>query len=159
ACCMVAITVNVLYTSWRKRGTTRQLATVIICCVAAALLLLPAILWFNVRFGALQAGTSSLEIVLMLFYVSLWGCVVPFSTTATYCLFTQPRDSNTSFRIPRHRSKRTTVGDAASIAATPFASSLKLPTRQPGQVAPFVYGVDTPWGWLVHRNGRFQGQR
>lgn len=155
---MVAITVNVLYTSWRKRGTTRQLATAIICCVAAALLLLPAIFWLNVRFGALQAGTSSLEITLMLLYVSLWGCVVPFSTTATYCLFTQPRDSNTSFRIPRHRSKRTTVGNAASVAA-PFASSLKLPTRQPGQVAPFVYGVDTPWGWLVHRNGRFQGQR
>ena len=69
---MVAITVNVLYTSWRKRGTTRQLATAIICCVAAALLLLPAIFWLNVRFGALQAGISSLEIMLMLFYVSLW---------------------------------------------------------------------------------------
>ena len=159
ACCMVAITVNVLYTSWRKRGTTRQLATVIISCVACALLLMPAILWLNVRFGALQAGISSLEAALMLVYVSLWGCIVPFSTTAAYCLFTLPRDSNTSFRIPRHRSKRTTVGNAASMPSFPSATSLGLPTRQPGQPAAFVYGEDTPWGWLVHRNGRFQGLR
>jgi pSer/pThr/pTyr-binding forkhead associated (FHA) protein len=155
---MVAITVNALYTSWRKRGTTRQLATAIICCVASALLLLPALLWLNLRFSALQASVSALEIALMLVYVSLWGCVVPFSTTAAYCLFTRPRDSNTAFRVPRPRSKRTTVGNAVSIVPSASAPA-GLPTRQPGQPAPFVYAEDTPWGWLVHRNGRFQGLR
>ncbi len=157
---MVAIMVNALYTAWRKRGTTRQLATSLVCCVASALLLLPAILWFNVRFSALQAAASTLEIALMLVYVSLWGLVAPFSATACFCLFTQPRDSNTSFRIPRSRSKRTTVGNAASIPAASGAGVLiNLPHRLPGQPAPFVYGEDQPWGWIIHRNGRFQGQR
>lgn len=155
---MIAITVNALYTAWRKRGTTRQLAMTIVACVASALLLLLALLWFNLRFSALQAGTSILEVALMLAYVSLWGCVVPFSATATYCLFTQPRDSNTAFRIPRPRSKRTTVGNAAS-AGSAGSISANLPRRLPGQPAPFVYSGEQPWGWLIHRNGRFQGLR
>ncbi|HEV2583256.1 MAG TPA: FHA domain-containing protein, partial [Ktedonobacteraceae bacterium] len=159
-CCMVAIMVNALHTAWRKRGTTRQLATSLVCCVTSALLLLPAILWFNVRFSSLQASASALEIALMLVYVSLWGLVVPFSSTAVFCLYTQPRDSNTSFRIPRPRSKRTTVGNAASIPAASAAGvPANLPHRLPDRPAPFVYSEDQPWGWLTHRNGRFQGQR
>ncbi|TMC18236.1 MAG: FHA domain-containing protein, partial [Chloroflexi bacterium] len=38
-------------------------------------------------------------------------------------------------------------------------TALNLPRHQPGVVAPFVFGEDIPWGWLVYRGGRFQGQR
>ncbi|HLL80939.1 MAG TPA: hypothetical protein VKT25_15625, partial [Ktedonobacteraceae bacterium] len=100
---MVAITVNALYTAWGKRGTTRQLALAIVCSVGSALLLLPALFWFNMRFSSMQAATSRLEVALMLIYVAIFGCVVPCISTIVYCLFTLPRDSNTSVRIPRPR--------------------------------------------------------
>lgn len=151
---MVAITINALYTAWGKRGTTRQLALAIVCSVGSALLLLPALFWFNVRFASMQAATSRLEVTLMLTYVAIFGCVVPCISTIVYCLFTLPRDSNTSVRIPRPRSKRTTQGNAAALGQT-----YTPPPRQPGVPAPFVYSDDTPWGWLEYRSGRFQGQK
>ena len=150
---MCAIAANALYTTWRKRGTTRQLAFVIVSCVLSALLLLPAIIWYNARLSASPALISLIEAAIALIYVALWGCIVPVGATASYCLYAQPRESHTSARMPRHRSKRTTKGNAAAIAtATP-------PRRQPGMPAPFVYSDDIPWGWLEHRAGRFQGQR
>jgi pSer/pThr/pTyr-binding forkhead associated (FHA) protein len=93
------------------------------------------------------------EAAFALVYVALWGCVVPLGATADYCLFTRPRESHTSARIPRPRAKRTTKGDAAAVA------TVRPPRRQPGVPAPFVYGDDIPWGWLEHRAGRFQGLR
>lgn len=150
---MCAIAVNALYTTWRKRGTTRQLAFVIVSCVFSALLLLPAIIWYNARLSASPASISLIEAAIALIYVALWGCMVPVGTTASYCLYTQPRDSHTAARMPRHRSKRTTKGNAAAIATA------RPPRRQPGVPAPFVYSDDIPWGWLEHRSGRFQGQR
>jgi pSer/pThr/pTyr-binding forkhead associated (FHA) protein len=151
---MLAIAVNALYTTLRKRGTTRQLAGAIVACVISALLLLPAIIWYNVRFSSVQAAISLVEVTLALAYVALLGWVLPLSVTISYCLFTRPRDSYTSVRIPRHRSlrKRTTRGNAV-------AGAVSLPRRQPGVPAPFVFGEDIPWGWLVHRSGRFQGQK
>src|SRR5438067_12890573 len=62
ASCMLAIAVNALYTTFRKRGTTRQLASVIVACVLSALLLLPAILWYNTRFSSVQAAISLIEL-------------------------------------------------------------------------------------------------
>ena len=152
---MLAIALNALYTTWRKRGTTRQLAVAIVSCVFSALLLLPAIIWYNVRFTSAQAAISSAEITFALVYVALCGLFLPLSTTIVYCLFTQPRDSNTAFRIPRPRTKRTTRGNALAINS----SIPRTPGRQPGIPAPFVFGDETPWGWLIHRGGRFQGQR
>jgi pSer/pThr/pTyr-binding forkhead associated (FHA) protein len=151
---MLAITVNALYTTLRKRGTTRQLAGAIISCVISALLLLPAIIWFNIRFSSVQAAISIVEVTLALVFVALCGWVIPLSVTTFYCLFTQLRDSNTSVHIPRQLShrKRTTRGNA-------IAGAAPLPKRQPGVSAPFVFGEDIPWGWLVHRSGRFQGQK
>lgn len=151
---MLAITVNALYTTLRKRGTTRQLAGAIISCVISALLLLPTIFWFNTRFNSVQAAISVAEVTLALVFVALCGWVLPFSVTTFYCLFAQPRDSNTSVRIPRQRNhrKRTTRGNA-------IAGPVPLPKRQPGVPAPFVFGEDIPWGWLEHRSGRFQGQK
>ena len=150
---MLAITVNVLFTAWRKRGTTRQLALAIVSCVCSALLLLPALLWYNLRLSQALIPLSVLEVAGALVYVALWGCLVPLTVTSAYCLFTKPRDSNTSARIPRHRTKRTTKGNAA------VGSAVRLPHRQPGVPAPFVYSEDTPWGWLEYRAGRFQGQK
>lgn len=152
---MLAIVMNALYTTSRKRGTTRQLARAIVACVFSALLLLPALAWYNVRFSAAQAAISVAEVMLALVYVALWGWLVPWSVTTSYCLFTQPRDSNTSARLARHRNKRTTRGNAA----LGDAARRKLPRRQAGMTAPFVFGEDTAWGWLEHRGGRFQGQK
>jgi len=151
---MLAIAVNALYTTLRKRGTTRQLAGAIVACVISALLLLPAIIWYGLRFSSTQVTISAVEITLALAFVALCGWVLPLSVTTVYCLFTQPRDSNTSVRIVRqlnHR-KRTTRGNAVR-------GAVSLPKRQPGVLAPFVFGEDIPWGWLEHRSGRFQGQK
>jgi len=150
---MCAIAVNALYTTWRKRGTTRQLAFVIVSCVFSALLLLPAIIWYNARLSASPSSIGVIEAAIALIYVALWGCIVPVGATASYCLYTRPRESHTSARMPRHRSKRTTKGNASAIA------SARPPRRQPGMPAPFVYSDDVPWGWLEHRAGRFQGLR
>jgi pSer/pThr/pTyr-binding forkhead associated (FHA) protein len=154
AICMLAIAVNTLYTTLRKRGTTRQLAGAIVACVISALLLLPAIIWYETRFSSLQVTVSVVEVTLALAFVALCGWVLPLSVTTVYCLFTQLRDSNTSGRIPRqlnHR-KRTTRGNA-------IGGEVSLPKRQPGVLAPFVFGEYIPWGWLEHRSGRFQGQK
>ncbi len=151
---MLAIAVNALYTTLRKRGTTRQLASAIVACVISALLLLPAIIWYETRFSSIQAAITVVEVTFALAFVALCGWVLPLSITTVYCLFTQPRDSNTSVRLPRqlnHR-KRTTRGNAVG-------RSVSLPKRQPGVLAPFVFGEDVPWGWLEHRSGRFQGQK
>jgi pSer/pThr/pTyr-binding forkhead associated (FHA) protein len=151
---MLAIAVNALYTTLRKRGTTRQLAGAIVACVISALLLLPAIIWYETRFSSSQVAISVVEITLALTFVALCGWVLPLSVTTVYCLFTQPRDSSTSVRIPRqlNQRKRTTRGNIVG-------RGVSLPKRQPGVLAPFVFGEHIPWGWLEHRSGRFQGQK
>lgn len=150
---MLAIAANALYTSLRRRGTTRQLAGAILTCVISALLLLPAIIWYNLRFEPEQGTLSMAEVEVGLVYVALWGWLLPLSVTTSYCLFTLPRTSTSSalIEVPS-QGKRTTRGNARS-------AGIVLPNRQPGMPAPFVYAEDIPWGWLEHRAGRFQGQR
>ncbi|MBA2284801.1 MAG: FHA domain-containing protein [Ktedonobacteraceae bacterium] len=147
---MLAIAIDALYTTFRRRGTTRQLAGAIVLCVISALLLLPAIVWYNVRFAGGQTNINVVEVEVVLVYVALWGWVLPFGITVAYCLFTPPRTSTASTYLPRQ--KRTTKAD-------PVVASFAPSRRQPGVPAPFVFNDDTPWGWLEHRNGRFQGQR
>src|SRR2546425_8390951 len=77
ACCMFAIAVNALYTSLRKRGTTRQLAGAIVTCVISALLLLPVLIWFNIRFNVVQAAIPVAEVEVALIYVALCGWLLP----------------------------------------------------------------------------------
>src|SRR6266480_6283868 len=77
ACCMFAIAVNALYTTLRKRGTTRQLAGAIVTCVISALLLLPAIIWYETRFSSTQVTISVVEVTLALAFVALCGWVLP----------------------------------------------------------------------------------
>jgi len=146
---MLTIAIDALYTTLRKRGTTRQLAGAIISSALAALLLLPALFWY-MRFRVAQSSPSSLEIGLLLAYVALCGWVVPFSATTVYCLFARPRDSATAGRLPGQR-KRTTKVRAEAINPAP-------PRRQPGVIAPYVYSADAPWGMLEYRNGKFLGQ-
>jgi pSer/pThr/pTyr-binding forkhead associated (FHA) protein len=146
---MLAIAINALYTSLRRRGTTRQLAGAIVTCVVSALLLLPAIVWYNLRFSVESVNLSPAEVEVALVYVALWGWLLPLGVTTAYCLFTLPRTSTTSVHIPQP--KRTTRINTAT--------ALNPPRHQPGFLAPYVYSENTPWAWLEYRNGNFQGQR
>lgn len=144
---MFAVATNALYTTIRRRGTTRQLAGVIVVCVISALLLLPAIVWLNVRFALLQAELSFVEVEIVLAYIAFCGWLLPLGATSAYCLFTSPRNSLTGVRIPSPLSLGHTEKPGHAVA------------QQPGTPAPYVYGDDTPWGWLEYRSGNFQGQR
>lgn len=144
-CCMLAMAANALYTSLRKRGTTRQLAGAISTCAISALLLLPALAWYNLRFGNQQATASQIEVVMALAYVALCAWLLPLGTTAAFCLYARPRLSTTALRIP-----------------TPLENMpvrLQPPRAQTGVVPPFVFRADIPWGWLEYRSGNFMGQR
>lgn len=146
---MLAITVSTLYTSLRKRGTTRQLTWAIVLCVLSVLLLLLAFIWYNLRFTVKQAGLSTLEVEAALAYVALAGWIFPLSISTAYCLYTRPQLSSASTRIAR-------LKWSASLSKT---AALQLPRYQPGVLPPFVYSEDTPWGWLEYGSGNFQGQR
>ena len=136
---MLAIAANALYTTLRKRGTTQQLASAIVACVLSALLLLPAIIWYETRFSSSQVTISIAEVTLALAFVALCGWVLPLSVTTVYCLFTRLRISNTSVRLPRqlNQRKRTTWGNIVG-------RGVSLPKRQPGVLAPFVFGEYIP---------------
>lgn len=146
---MLAIAINVLYTTLRRCGTTRQLAGAIVTCVIAALLLLPALVWYNLRFTVEQGSLPLPEVEVALVYVVLFGWVLPLGVTTAYCLFTLPRTSTTSVHIPRP--KRTTRINANTV--------LNPPRHESGFLAPYIYREDKPWGWLEYRNGNFHGQR
>jgi pSer/pThr/pTyr-binding forkhead associated (FHA) protein len=145
---MLAVAVNALFTSLRRRGTTRQLAGAIVICMIAALLLLLALVWYNLRFSTTQAQIAPAEVELALVYVALWGWILPLGVTITFCFFTLPRNTMTAVHIPRQQKS------AAGAAAVP-----RLPRYQPGVVAPTVFDEETPWGWLQYSSGSFQGQR
>jgi pSer/pThr/pTyr-binding forkhead associated (FHA) protein len=151
---MFAIAVDALYTSLYRRGTTRQLAGVIVVCVISALLLLPAFVWYNVRFSAEQAALTAAEVEVVLAYVALWGWLLPLSVTTAYTLFTLPRTSTDSANMPSQYKPITQDNFTTSSVMTPDRQPDK-----PATPASFVFGQDTPWGWLEHRAGRFQGQR
>jgi pSer/pThr/pTyr-binding forkhead associated (FHA) protein len=149
ACCMFAIAANALYTTLRQRGTTRQLAGAIVICVISALLLLPALVWYDMRFSTLQATLSFAEIEVALGYVALCGWILPLGVTSTYCLFTAPRSTTTSFHIPRLPLR----------VPTDATGAIHPPRHQPGTLEPFVFDEDTPWAWLEYSGGNFHGQR
>ncbi|GAC1390340.1 MAG: hypothetical protein NVS4B11_04920 [Ktedonobacteraceae bacterium] len=146
---MLAIATNALYTTVRRRGTTRQLASVIVVCVICALLLLPAVVWYTIRFNTEQSALSLAEVQVVLAYVVLCGWFLPLSVTTSYCLFTPSRLFTTSVEIPRQK-RRTRLNPT---------TALHPPRHQPGVPAPFVFNEETPWGWLEYRSGSFQGQR
>jgi pSer/pThr/pTyr-binding forkhead associated (FHA) protein len=142
---MFAIAANSLFTSVRRRGTTRQLSGAIMICVIAALLLLLALVWYNLRFSPQQGQIPVAEVELALVYVALWGWGLPLGVTATYCLFTLPRDTTTALHIPRQKLDAT--------------RRLELPRFQQGVISPYIFDEETPWGWLQYHRGNFQGQR
>ncbi|MBV9712677.1 MAG: FHA domain-containing protein [Ktedonobacteraceae bacterium] len=147
ACCMFAIAVNALFTNLRQRGTTRQLAGAIVVCVIAALLLLLALVWYNLRFSVGQGKVATAEVELALVYVALWGWGLPLGVTATYCLFTSPRNTTTAMHIALQM-------PGATVAAVPTP-----PRYRQGVASPYVFDEETPWGWLQYRTGSFQGQQ
>src|SRR5437667_6364916 len=140
ACCMFAIAINALYTSLRRRGTTRQLAGAIVTCVISALLLLPAIIWYNMRFAVEQAAISVAEVEVALVYVALFGWFLPLSVTVTYCLFSLPRVSTTSIQVQVPHQRRTSTGTLSGGLADQPGGLVMIhhaPTRQPGEDAPY----------------------
>ena len=146
---MLAIAINALYTTLRRRGTTQPIAGAIVTCVISALLLLPAIVWYNLRFSVEQANLPVAEVEVALVYVAAlrlvfavghYHSLLPFYIATALHFFVQ---------IPHP--KRTTRVNAAA--------ALHPPRHQPGFTAPYVYREDTPWGWLEYRNGNFQGQQ
>ena len=168
ACCMFAIAINALYTTLRRRGTTRQLAGAVVTCVISALLLLPAFVWYDQRVGtgftASEGATLSFaEVGVVFVYVALWGWLLPLSATITYCLFALPRSHDESgsysdsMRLPGFRAYLSPRQDAAGVAGT---------SNAPNTPVPFVFGEGggklttlQVWGWLEYSNGRLQGQR
>jgi len=146
---MLAIAANALYTTLQRRGTTRQLTSVIVVCVICALLLLPAVVWYTVRFNTEQSALPIAEVQVALAYVALCGWFLPLSVTTSYCLFTSSRLLTTSAEIPLQK-RRTRLNPT---------TALHPPRHQPGVPASFVFNGETPWGWLEYRGGRFQGQR
>jgi hypothetical protein len=142
ACCMLAITMNVLCSVLRRRGRTHQLAKVTVLCVISTFLLLPAIIWFNSHFSAQEASTSGLEVASVTIYVVLFGWVIPLGITGFYCFLALPH-------LPRA---------AAPNPATASVTS-RPPRYQPGVEAPCVFSEETPWGWLEYYSGSFHGQR
>ncbi len=146
---MLMVAANALFTTLRRRGTTRQLASVIVVCVICALLLLPAVVWYTVRFSVEQSVLPVAEVEVALAYVALCGWFLPLSVTTSYCLFTPLRQFTTSVEIPLQM-RRTRLNPT---------TALQPPRHQPGVPAPFVFNEETPWGWLEYRGGRFQGQR
>lgn len=150
ACCLLASVVCTVYTTLGKRGTTRQLALALVVTVASALLLILTLLWHTLRFAASQPSSlSTLEISGMLFSVAFFGWISPFGVTIAYCLFAQIRVSRPAGSLPRQSSTARTR--EAEVSSHP-------PRRQAGVPAPFVYGADKPWGWLVYCDGKFTGQ-
>lgn len=120
-------------------------------CGVSALLLLPAIAWYYVRFNAQQAFLSVAEIAVALVYVALCGLLVPCGITIIYSFFSQSRIATALGGIPSQNN--------SAIQDKPD-DTMQLPVRREGDTpAPLVFGRDTPWGWLEHRVGRFQGLR
>jgi pSer/pThr/pTyr-binding forkhead associated (FHA) protein len=171
ACCMFAIAINALYTTLRRRGTTRQLAGAVVTCVISALLLLPAFVWYDQRVGtgftASEGATLSFaEVGVVFVYVALWGWLLPLSATITYCLFALPRSRDESgsysdsMRLPSlYQPTRSNNAGGAQQRASSSANAPNTPV-------PFVFSEGggklktlQVWGWLEYRNGRLQGQR
>lgn len=154
---MCAIAANMLQTSLRRYGTTRQLSGAVISCVVLAMLLLPAFVWYHVRFHAEQAALSLAEVQFALVYVVLCGWVLPSSVTVAFYLFTEPRYSTTSMRLPSQG--HTKHGKHTHTTRIDEKSAFSPPRAREGVIPPFVYNDETPWGWLEYRSGRWQGQR
>src|SRR5437899_12153201 len=112
---MFAIAVNALYTTLRKRGTTRQLAGAIVTCVISALLLLLALAWYDMRFSIEQAVISVAEVEVVLVYVALFGWFLPLSVPVSYCFVSVPRTSTTS--VHTLHAQRTCTTRATTLTA------------------------------------------
>jgi pSer/pThr/pTyr-binding forkhead associated (FHA) protein len=131
ACCLLILAACTLYAKVRKRGTPRQFRLMLLALILCGLLLLPALVWYSLRF---DAQVSALEVGVILSWVALCGWFGPLGIASMYVLLTT-----------RSVSQSTRQGYE--------------PMRRPqGPPAPFVYNAETPWGWLVYRNGKFLGQ-
>lgn len=80
----------------------------------------------------------------ILVYSLVCGWLIPLTAMSIYSFSTHSRS------------------DRLSVSEEPLTSdqaNLHPPRHQPGQVLPYVFADDIPWGWLEYKNGNFQGQR
>lgn len=144
ACCLFAIAVSVCSKILRRdKASNYHFAVTIALCVVSILLLLPAMLWFH---ADQMQRISVIETWGILVYVFVCGWLIPLAAAIVYCLLARPYPY-------------AAVTSASSQSPGSDDAGLQLPRYQHGQVLPYVFGDDIPWGWLEYKNGRFQGQR
>jgi pSer/pThr/pTyr-binding forkhead associated (FHA) protein len=130
------------------KGIGYHFAVTMVLCLLSALLLLPAILWFHV--GSVNTSAQEMSAVVRwgaLVYVFVCGWLIPLISMCIYLIFTGSR------------SKRSSIPAASEPSLEAGQAALHPPRHQPGQVLPYVFADDIPWGWLEYKNGNFQGQR
>jgi hypothetical protein len=145
-CCVLTIVISLraLYADVRRRVTSRRLVVVVVVCIASSLCLVLTYVWFRVNF---DAQISLTEITALLSCVVLFGWLLPIGATVFSSVMSHSRFST----IGRHTEQQT---------QKKHSSEQWYPPRfQSGVMAPFVFGAETPWGWLEYRSGNFQGQR
>ncbi|GCF09860.1 FHA domain-containing protein [Dictyobacter arantiisoli] len=148
---MLSIVAILLLRLLSRRGSRYQVLITGSLCVLGALLLIPAWLWFHLRMVGPQTHLSASEIWGILVYVFVCSWLIPL--LALLAAIVRTRAKKISERIhARFATQEQSFSAAASRALQP-------PHYQPGTLAPFVFGEDTPWGWLEYKNGNFQGQR
>ena len=145
-CCLLAMSLSICVNIVRypKRISYHFVVTMVLCIVSA-LLLLPAFFWFHIGSSSSQVqAMSSIVAWGLLGYVFGCGWLLPLIATSIY-VFSTPHQSN--------------MPVAPEPSSESEQSVLHPPRYQPGQIFPYVFADDIPWGWLEYKNGNFQGQR
>jgi pSer/pThr/pTyr-binding forkhead associated (FHA) protein len=140
-CCVLAIWISLsaLYTAMKRRGMTRRVLVVVVVCFVTFLCLWPAFIWYRMNTVLLFA-----QMTVLLCYVVFFGWLFPIGAIVFYFV-------PSLLHIP-------TMGKDSE-QQKPSSAELNPPRYQSGVLAPFVFSVETPWGWLEYCSGNFQGQR
>jgi pSer/pThr/pTyr-binding forkhead associated (FHA) protein len=136
-CCVLSIVISLraAYTHIRRRVVPRRLVVVVIVSFASSICLLPTLAWFRFHF---DVRVSLAEITLLVCCVVFFGWLLPIGTAIVAAVVS----GSLLYRQEMH------AGGQCS-----------PPRYQSGVMAPFVFGAESPWGWLEYRSGNFLGQR
>src|SRR5436305_3781320 len=126
-CCVltIAISLRTLYTDIRRRGITRRLLVVAVVCSASFICLLPTFVWFRVDFNT---QVSLAETTALLCCVVFFGWLLPIGATVSSSVLARSSLHNGQQELPH--------------------TGFYPPRYQSGVMAPFVFGAESPWGWL-----------
>jgi pSer/pThr/pTyr-binding forkhead associated (FHA) protein len=101
--------------------------------------LLPTLFWFQAYFNT---RIPLAEITVLACCVIFFGWLLPLGTTVISAMVSGSRFGRQDKR-------------SGKLMGGPWFP----PRYQSGVMAPFVFSVETPWGWLEYRSGNFLGQR